>query len=362
MIKKFILYLVLVVFVANSALQVAQAEKVDQLHLLYTLKEPIAIDYVFPFGEDVLVSISKAGVIKALNLSNGNIDTNLIPGKDVHVFSATQLRDGNILITGLSDAKAQQHFSNVYKTIENKIVETGAMSGKRIAYSATLLNDGNVIFIGGEKYTLSKTENPVDRFLKIIEVFNSKTYKYELSKDELIFPYTSHRAFELKDGRILIIGGFTDLKGVGFTEIYDRKHHTVKNVKSSLSLDASTLEVFQLDKNHLLISPEGCKVKIYNLVNFKPEIIPRQMCQNPKVHQEQMIKINKDELLILNGFDLFPKKTNFISVYSISKKKFYSVEPSLPITRYQRKVVFAGGEIYSIEANTVYQLILKDRK
>lgn len=76
---------------------------------------------------------------------------------------------------------------------------TASLAVPRSAHSATLLDDGRVLVVGGEDIV---TRDP----LSSVEIFDPVSETWE-SGPSLPVPRSNHRAVRLKDGRVLVVGG-----------------------------------------------------------------------------------------------------------------------------------------------------------
>lgn len=95
---------------------------------------------------------------------------------------------------------------------EGKFVRTGDMVVPRFAHSAVLLKDGRVLITGG--YYVFKTHLKKE-YSKSAEIYDPKTGKFTRTSD-MIFPREYHSSILLNDGRVLILGG-----GRAEAEIYN---------------------------------------------------------------------------------------------------------------------------------------------
>src|SRR5262249_6798281 len=75
---------------------------------------------------------------------------------------------------------------------------TGSMNGARVAHTATLLANGEVLVSGGE--------NGTDGFLASVEVYNPATGKWTFT-GSMTVARTSHQAVLLQNGQVLVAGG-----------------------------------------------------------------------------------------------------------------------------------------------------------
>ena len=91
----------------------------------------------------------------------------------------------------------------------------GSMLQSRVNHSATLLQDGRVLVVGG----MDEGFNP----LRSTEVFEPETNLWS-EAGEMREARTEHSATLLKDGRVMVTGGMNEkLQLIGSTEIFDPK-------------------------------------------------------------------------------------------------------------------------------------------
>jgi hypothetical protein len=126
----------------------------------------------------------------------------LIRGR--HSHTATALVDGRVLVTGglavlgPSDSAPEAQASvEIWDPASRTFSGAGAMSEGRSLHTATLLDSGDVLIIGGSG----------------AELWNPATGAFS-SAGMLIDPRVAHTATMLPDGRVLVIGGITP-DGVG---------------------------------------------------------------------------------------------------------------------------------------------------
>lgn len=91
--------------------------------------------------------------------------------------------------------------------------ELGSMQSPRVNHSATVLNDGTVLVVGG----MGESFNP----LNTAEIFNPATLQW-VPAGEMSRGRSEHAAVLLQDGRVMVTGGLDEtLDLVATTEIYD---------------------------------------------------------------------------------------------------------------------------------------------
>lgn len=179
--------------------------------------------------------------------------------------TATLLKDGRVLIAGgFSDAlnmpitQSYLKSAEIYDPKTSKFTRTVDMNVARANHTATLLNDGEVLIVGGENY-------PND--LSSAEIYNPKTSKF-VFVGRMHLGRSNHTATLLNDGRVLIVGGSTNFnskynknKNVSElqAEIYDPK-------TGQFSLTSKMLD--NIYSNTSILLPNG-KVLIINGIDKK---------------------------------------------------------------------------------------------
>lgn len=118
--------------------------------------------------------------------------------KPLQAHNAVLLNDGKVLIVGGNFSEsdyAMNAYLYDYKT--NSLTKTGKLNYGRMAFTATLLKNGNVLIAGG------RNENGV---LNKAEIYNSATGEFELKGDLKTNRY-KHGASVMENGNVILIGG-----------------------------------------------------------------------------------------------------------------------------------------------------------
>lgn len=98
----------------------------------------------------------------------------------------------------------------------NVFVKGPSMNYSRVGHTATLLNDGRVLIIGGKETQGKNTGHG----LNIAEMYNPKSNKFELA-GKLNMTREGHKAILLKSGDVFIYGGQSGQDIVGYPEKYN---------------------------------------------------------------------------------------------------------------------------------------------
>jgi len=131
----------------------------------------------------------------------------LTTGRGVH--TATLLADGRVLIvggiageidlSGSGDSAKPLLTAEVYDPATGTFTETGELTTGRWMHTATLLQDGRVLIVGG---TSADMQSP----LTTVEVYDPAAGTFTEAGD-IPVPYALHSALLLPDGRVLLAGG-----------------------------------------------------------------------------------------------------------------------------------------------------------
>jgi len=122
----------------------------------------------------------------------GNLATPYVGG------AAILLTSNKVLIAGgTSDGSTLNSLAELYDPATGSFTQSGAMVNPRSSFTATLLQNGNVLIAGGEA---GSTDLPV------AEIYNSSAGTFA-STGSLNFPRLFHTASLLLNGKVLIAGG-----------------------------------------------------------------------------------------------------------------------------------------------------------
>ncbi|MEI9986800.1 MAG: kelch repeat-containing protein [Aliidongia sp.] len=165
----------------------------------------------------------------------------------------TLLPNGKVLVTGGSNLQAPYgdemlvpiNESEVYDPASNIWSSAGAMSTARALHTATLLNNGKVLVVGGTTDGSTITDN--------VDIYDPSTNSWAPAAP-LNTARQQHTATLLSDGRVLVAGGVpTVYTPLASAEIYDPVANTWTNV-ASMNDARSQHAAILLPSGHVLVA------------------------------------------------------------------------------------------------------------
>lgn len=222
------------------------------------------------------------------------------PMKEARAWhTATALPDGKVLVTGgyatiSGDTGAPLSSSELYDPVTNTWHATGAMNQARIRHTATVLDDGSVLVVGGgpqtsEIYkagawtterelhgshfrhtaTLLRDHRSVLVAGSTAEIYDIGTHRWTTSRN-LRQPRSYHTAALLPDGRVLIAGGVDyddSSKKLDTSEIYDPDAQTWTLTMGRLGQARADHTATDLGSGRILVAGGGtAAAEIYEFV------------------------------------------------------------------------------------------------
>jgi hypothetical protein len=124
---------------------------------------------------------------------------------------AVAFENGTVLIVGGDEG--DQATAELYDPAKGTFTRTGDPVEDRYGPAGTLLKDGTVLITGGA----SMHDSP-SRYLNTAEIYDPETGKFRATGSMAVYRH-GHTATRLDDGRVLVVGG--DQFGDNHAEIYD---------------------------------------------------------------------------------------------------------------------------------------------
>ena len=143
-------------------------------------------------------------------------------------LSATVLEDGTVLVVGGQERRSFSRRSPSEAELlapgATEWLKTEQVTYERSFHTATLLTDGRLLVAGGSgREVLAEEEDRVFRGRKdlaTVEVYDPDSGKWSEAA-EMLTARSSGRALLLEDGRVLVIGGSSGVKVIDKVELYD---------------------------------------------------------------------------------------------------------------------------------------------
>ncbi len=162
-----------------------------------------------PIAEHPVSVTRPAYFTEAINMSTPRAD-----------HAAVALKDGRVLICGGTknlNVGSVQSSAEIYDPAQHKFFPTGSMTTPRMGQTATLLDDGRVLIVGGVRNLGFRA------MLKSAEIYDPETGSFTATAPMSV-AREGHTATLLRDGRVLVAGGSDNgIHTLESAEIYDPK-------------------------------------------------------------------------------------------------------------------------------------------
>jgi len=146
-------------------------------------------------------------LIAQMNTARDSMSYVLLPDGRFMVIGGKSINKKGVLISSIKECE-------IYDPQTGKWEEAAPMNEKRVNHTATLLNDGNVLVMGG-----GKEDGP---YLKTVELYDPRRDIW-IQLAPMSVGRAMHTTTKLIDGRILVVGGRGKKTS---TEIYDPRSKT----------------------------------------------------------------------------------------------------------------------------------------
>ncbi len=166
-------------------------------------------------GSGTVASANVTGVVVTCIGSAGFVLTGIMASaRDQH--TATLLNGGNVLVAGgaNNDIRGPEASAELYDPATGTFTATGSMTNARVFHAATLLNNGMVLITGGANAT------GVLAGLASAELYNPATGTFTATGSMTSVRYF-HTATLLNNGMVLIMGGANTAGVLASAELYN---------------------------------------------------------------------------------------------------------------------------------------------
>jgi len=163
--------------------------------------------------------------------------------------TATLLPNGDVLIAGgsirdASGSDEEQKKAWRYQTAKGKFIPAGEMNEARTDHTATLLDNGKVLVVGG---------NGDKTYLAETELFDPKTMKWSQGP-KMPQSRWAHAAVKLKNGWVLVTGGFGSSDSLASVTLYDPGSNSFKTPAKQMADERRYHAMSLLKSGKVLIS------------------------------------------------------------------------------------------------------------
>lgn len=221
-------------------------------------------------------------------------------GNSRAAHSATLLNDGRVLIVGgMGPNETRLDSAEVFDGSTMTFTSTGSLGTARASHTATLLPDGRVLIAGG--YNGS--------YLQSSEIYDPKTGKFQPGP-ALTVPRSDHTATALQDGSVLLAGGVsTGWSFLADAEIFDPKIDKFTTVGSMASpRESHTATLLQNGKVLVTGGHKGRRAAITIFSSTEIYDPARRVFQpGPEMtirrHKHDAVLLNDGRVLITAGSD-----------------------------------------------------------
>jgi Galactose oxidase, central domain len=161
--------------------------------------------------------------------------------------TATRLSSGRILIAGGLRMVSGNRNSELIDEVTGAVALTGAMNAARLGHTAMALAGDRVLITGGYSDEAFPGISPT------AEIWEPSTGKFRLLQRHMLRPRAHHTATRLDDGRVLIVGGFSYTPPYVLAEIFDPVTETFTAVPSNEQTERGLHESVKLGDGHVLV-------------------------------------------------------------------------------------------------------------
>lgn len=199
----------------TQSITVSNANSISQTpttNTTYTLRIQYLDERVIPS----VAAVVEKSVTVDVTTSPGNFTTGgpMAAGRSDHVM--VQLPSSPLILVagGTSNGTTALKTTELYDLVSNTWSATGEMKTARRGHTATVLNNGKILVVGGNDGTNS---------LSTAETYDPSTGVWTNTIGPLAFTHRYHTATLLSDGKVLIAGGTVGPLGTAdakYTEVY----------------------------------------------------------------------------------------------------------------------------------------------
>jgi uncharacterized protein YjdB len=275
--------------------------------------------------------------------------------------TATQLTTGQVLIAGGMSTSNVVNSAEIYTLASQTFAPANAMNVARWLHTATLLNDGTVLIAGGSDLASQET-------LDSAEIYSPTAGTFTLLPGTLNTARVGHTATLLNNGQVLIVGGYDPETGlIADAELYDPATQTFIDLGDTNSPRYGHTATL-LQNGQVLIAggdtdptPSAAfnTAEIFDLPSETFTPVPVPMTTPREGHAAALL--NNGQVLITGGDNPPTGSLNSAEIYDPPSNTFTAVTVVMTVPRILQvmnvlnggKVLIAGGATDSGGSSTV---------
>jgi N-acetylneuraminic acid mutarotase len=171
---------------------------------------------------------------------------------DRAMFTATLLNNGKVLIAGgyfwIEGTRNFSSTAELYDSAADTFTEiSDRLDSPRSAHTATLLNNGKVLVVGGFYFSGGNI------YLSTAELYDPATNTFDPISDRMDSSRYAHTSTLLNSGKVLITGGSTGGVSLSMAEIYDPATNTFTEISNRMSSTRSYHSATLLNSGKVLL-------------------------------------------------------------------------------------------------------------
>ena len=158
----------------------------------------------------VMITSDASSTVEVYDPTADSFSTIALPG--VHYFGQriVRLRDGRIMVMGgdgcgTGTCGPAQNTVDIYDPKTNAFTSAKPMNQGRTQFTAHVLPDGRVMVLGGASSSAGGVNAPMDS----IEAYDPTNDTWTIEPYKLLVPRTWHASALVRDGTIIVMGGYT---------------------------------------------------------------------------------------------------------------------------------------------------------
>jgi hypothetical protein len=166
--------------------------------------------------------------------------------------TCTRLPGGQVLVAGGESGSTEGRMAELIDERSGAVSEAGRMSVTRVAHAALALADGRVLVTGG----ISSGEGAPLGLSRSAELWDPATRSFRRLAANMLEARANHSMSLLADGRVLIVGGYSNGPQSLFAEIFDPRSERFTAVAGQQMPRAEHAAYTQADGRVLIVGGE----------------------------------------------------------------------------------------------------------